>query len=263
MGTRICEMFGIEAPIIAFSHCRDVVVEASKAGGMGVLGAESFTPEELAVELAWIEEHIHGRPYGVDVLFPVKFQDISRQKDVDPQTLLPRRQREFVESILQQHSVPHLPDGEEEAIARDRLRRGRATPMYSAQLLDVAFRSPGVKLIVSAIGTPPLEIVQRAHAAGMKFGAMVGKVEHALRQRDAGVDLIIAQGDDITMEDMEVEAFHQIRTPVKRLVVLPETSHMTLYSDLSRLELASRAAASWYTDHLVNINTPERLLTQI
>lgn len=194
MGTRICEMFGIEAPIIAFSHCRDVVVEASKAGGMGVLGAESYTPEELAVELAWIEEHIHGRPYGVDVLFPVKFQDISRQKDVDPQTLLPRRQREFVESILQEHSVPHLPDGEEEAIARDRLRRGRATPMYSAQLLDVAFRSPGVKLIVSAIGTPPLEIVQRAHAAGMKFGAMVGKVEHALRQRDAGVDLIIAQG---------------------------------------------------------------------
>ncbi len=75
--------------------------------------------------------------------------------------------------------------------------------------------------------------------------------------------MIIAQGDDITMEDMEVEAFHQIRTPVKRLVVLPETSHMTLYSNLSRLEIASRAAASWYTEHLVNIATPERLLGQI
>jgi NAD(P)H-dependent flavin oxidoreductase YrpB (nitropropane dioxygenase family) len=187
-------MFGIEAPIIAFSHCRDVVVEASKAGGMGVLGAESFTPEELAIELEWIEEHIDGRPYGVDVLFPLKFEDISRQRYADPKSLLPQRHREFVERILHDHSVPHLPDGEEDAIARDRLQRGRATPLYSAQLLDVAFRSPGVKLIVSAIGTPPPEMVERAHAAGMKFGAMVGKVEHALRQRDAGVDVVIAQG---------------------------------------------------------------------
>jgi cephalosporin-C deacetylase-like acetyl esterase len=72
--------------------------------------------------------------------------------------------------------------------------------------------------------------------------------------------MIIAQGDDITMEDMEVEAFHQIRTPDKKLVVLPETSHMTLYSNLSRLEIASRAAAAWYTEHLVNIASPERLL---
>lgn len=194
MGTKLCEMFGIEVPIIAFSHCRDVVVEASKAGGMGVFGIDNFTPEELVIELAWIEEHIGGRPYGVDVLFPVKFQDVSQQENVDPRTLVPQRHSEFVESILQKYSVPHLPDGEEEAFIRDRLQRGRSTPKYSSQLLDVAFRFPGVKLIVSAIGTPPLETIQRAHAAGIKFGAMVGKVEHALRQRDAGVDLIIAQG---------------------------------------------------------------------
>ena len=33
-------MFGIDVPIFAFSHCRDVVVEVSRAGGMGVLGIQ-------------------------------------------------------------------------------------------------------------------------------------------------------------------------------------------------------------------------------
>src|ERR687896_2690847 len=72
--TRVTELFGIEYPIFAFSHCRDVVAAVSRAGGMGVLGALYFTPEELELELKWIDEHVGGKPYGVDVVMPAKYE---------------------------------------------------------------------------------------------------------------------------------------------------------------------------------------------
>ncbi len=56
MHTPICDEFGIEFPIFAFSHCRDVVAAVSRAGGLGVLGALYFTPERLEIELSWIDE---------------------------------------------------------------------------------------------------------------------------------------------------------------------------------------------------------------
>ena len=37
MKSRICDMLGIEFPLLAFSHCRDVVVAVSKAGEWGFL----------------------------------------------------------------------------------------------------------------------------------------------------------------------------------------------------------------------------------
>ena len=189
-------MFGIELPIVAFSHCRDVVVAAAKAGGMGVFGADTSTPEQLAIELQWIEDHIGGRPYGVDVLFPKKHDDVASHANEDPLSLIPRGHVDFVESLLARHDVPHLPDGEEDRMLREMLNRKKGTPEFTHELLEVAFRFKGVKLIVSAIGTPPPEVVARAHAAGIKFGAMVGAPEHAVRQRDAGVDLLIAQGHE-------------------------------------------------------------------
>ena len=70
MKSPICEMLGIEFPLIAFTHCRDVVVEVTKAGGMGVLGAAGYGPETLEIELNWIDEHIDGMPYGVDLIAP-------------------------------------------------------------------------------------------------------------------------------------------------------------------------------------------------
>ena len=72
MKPRICEMLDIEFPIFAFSHCRDVVAAVSKSGGFGVLGAVAFTPEQLEIELNWIDENVDGKPYGVDVVMPMK-----------------------------------------------------------------------------------------------------------------------------------------------------------------------------------------------
>ena len=70
MRTPICDRLEIEFPIFAFSHCRDVVAAVSRAGGMGVLGALAFSPEQLEIELTWIDEHVDGKPYGVDVVMP-------------------------------------------------------------------------------------------------------------------------------------------------------------------------------------------------
>lgn len=196
MRTKLCEMFGIDVPIVAFSHCRDVVVAASKAGGMGVFGADTGSPEQLQVELKWIEEHIDGRPYGVDVLFPRNYDDIASHKHANPLDLVPQNHKVFVENLLERHGVPHLPGNEEERMLQEMLTSEKGTPAFSAALLEVAFQFKGMKLLVSAIGTPPRAVVDRAHAAGIKFGAMVGLPEHAIKQRDAGVDLIIAQGHE-------------------------------------------------------------------
>ena len=70
MDNRVCEMLGCEFPILAFSHCRDVIAAVSNAGGFGVLGAVAHTPEQLEIDLAWIEEEAPGRAYGVDLLLP-------------------------------------------------------------------------------------------------------------------------------------------------------------------------------------------------
>src|SRR5438105_3612986 len=114
MRTRLCETFGIEFPIFAFSHCRDVVVAVSKAGGLGVLGALAFTPEQLEQELAWIDAHVDGMPYGVDVVMPAKYEG-SDQGGVTKEALegmISQKHREFVESLLARFEVPSLPAGE-------------------------------------------------------------------------------------------------------------------------------------------------------
>ena len=64
MKSKICEILDIEFPLLAFSHCKDVVAQVSKAGGMGVLGAVGMTPEILEQELNWIDQNVDGKPYG-------------------------------------------------------------------------------------------------------------------------------------------------------------------------------------------------------
>jgi len=221
MRTRLCDMFGIDVPVIAFSHCRDVVVAASKAGGMGVLGVDTHTPEQMEIDLAWIEKHIDGRPYGIDVLFPGKFEDVGKQRDANPNDLIPQGHRDFVADLLDRHNIPHLPAGEEEAIVSSRLKRAHGTPEYSRRLLDAAFRFKGIRLVVSGVGTPPPEVIARAHELGIKVGAMVGKLEHAVRQRDAGVDLIVAQGHEAGGHTGEITTMVLVPQIVDAVAPLP------------------------------------------
>jgi NAD(P)H-dependent flavin oxidoreductase YrpB (nitropropane dioxygenase family) len=189
--TQICEQLGIDVPIFAFSHCRDVVAAVTNAGGLGVLGATAHSPAGLETDLAWIDEQTAGQPYGVDLLLPAKFTDIGHAADGGaPGVPIPPGHRAFVAGLLERYAVPALP----EHLAG---RRGTlsVSPQDAATLLDVAFRHP-VRLVASALGPPPAELTEQAHARGIVVAALVGTVEHARRQQAAGVDLIVAQGTE-------------------------------------------------------------------
>ena len=189
MKTPLCELLDIEFPLFAFSHCRDVVAAVSNAGGFGVLGASRHTPEELELELKWIDEHVHGRPYGVDILMPENM--VGRDGSVDIETLrarVPERHKEFVQALLARYAVtldlddPHVMKREMPLL-----------PAISERLMEVAFSHP-IKLIANALGVPPQSMIDRARAQGVPVAALVGAKEHAVRQVQAGVDIIVAEG---------------------------------------------------------------------
>jgi NAD(P)H-dependent flavin oxidoreductase YrpB (nitropropane dioxygenase family) len=116
MYTKICEDLGIEVPIFAFSHCRDVVAEVSKAGGLGVLGAGFMDAEQLREELNWIDEHIGDKPYGVDVVIPQSYVGkeeggLTEQELEDKLWgMVPEIHLEFAENLLSDHGVPKWPE---------------------------------------------------------------------------------------------------------------------------------------------------------
>jgi NAD(P)H-dependent flavin oxidoreductase YrpB (nitropropane dioxygenase family) len=187
MRTRICDMLDIEFPIFAFSHCRDVVAAVSKAGGMGVLGALAFSEEQLKIELAWIDEHVDGKPYGVDVVMPASY--VGQGADASGlQQMIPEQHRKFVEALMDRFDLPELPEGEPAPVGLLGWGYERAVPQ-----VDIALAHP-IKLLASALGPPPPEVVERAHRQGVLIAALVGRADQAVKQKQAGTDIIVAQG---------------------------------------------------------------------
>lgn len=188
MPFRMTELVGCEFPLFAFSHCRDVVAAASRAGGFGVLGAVSYTPEQLEHELAWIDDHVDGKPYGVDVLIPeVQAVDQSVSMDAIVEQI-PGAYRDFTRELLRECGIA------EDAGAP---RGGAAAPNTSLgrELLEVSFNHP-VRLIANALGTAPPEMIEAGKKHSIPVAALVGAKEHALKQVAAGVDVIVAQGGE-------------------------------------------------------------------
>lgn len=194
MRNQITEMFDIEFPILAFSHCRDVVAAVSKAGGMGVLGAVAHTDRQLEIDLEWIEAEIGDRPYGVDLIIPAKYagDEDGGYTMEDVQRLIPAQQREFLDDILKRYDVPELPEDE-----RQTNRESDSKVMFSAERsapqLEIALAHK-TALLVNALGPPPQFMIDRVKEEGRLVGALAGKAQHAERHVNAGVDVIIAQG---------------------------------------------------------------------
>lgn len=196
MITGICGKLGIEFPLFAFSHCRDVVVEVSKAGGMGVLGAVDVrSPEAFEAELAWIDEHIDGKPYGVDFIVPNNYEGKGRDTSSAAVAMtVPEEHKAFARSILASHGID-VGDLTDEKFARGSKIGRNIRDEGAKDLLDVALSHP-IALIANALGTPPLYMLERSKAAGVPVAALVGSAKHALRQAEAGVDIIIAAGTE-------------------------------------------------------------------
>lgn len=196
MHTPICDELGIEFPIFAFTHCRDVVVAVSKAGGYGVLGAVGFSPEQLEIELNWIDEHIGDHPYGVDIVIPNKYEGMD--EDLSPEQLgdmlrsmVPQEHLDFGRNLLLDHGVPLGESGEDNSLQLLGWTEATATPQ-----VEIALQHDKVTLIANALGTPPVEIIDLIHRKGRKVAALCGSPGQALKHAAADVDIIIAQGGE-------------------------------------------------------------------
>lgn len=192
MRTELCEKLDIEVPIFAFTHCRDVAAEVSKAGGLGCLGCAFMTPEELKEHLDWMDEQVGDKPYGVDFLMPHKYEGKGEGLSADELDeklwgMVPDSSKEFVAKLLKDYGVPEWPES-----GRPRLE---GLVIETAMLLfDEAMRHPKCKVIVNAMGTPPPEVVKQCHDTGRLVGALTGRKKHALQHKAAGLDFIIANG---------------------------------------------------------------------
>ena len=194
MNSRICEMLDIEFPLVAFTHCRDVVVAVSKAGGCGVLGAVGMSPEQLEKELKWIDEHIDGKPYGVDVLIPNKMVGKNEKFDADKLVkMIPQEYADFRTDVLENHGI-EAPELREIDTGGSSFAQNTQSDGAKA-LLDVAFKHP-IKIIANALGVPPDWMIQMGKDNNCKVAALLGTAEHAINQVKAGVDILVVSGTE-------------------------------------------------------------------
>ena len=211
MKNQICERLGIEFPLFAFSHCRDVVVEVSRAGGFGVLGAVGMTPEELEVELNWIDEHVAGKPYGVDLIIPQKMSGKNEQPSAEQVlALVPEEHKNFSKGILEAYGI-QTDDITDEMRADSLILSNNIRLSGAKKLLQVAFSHP-IKLIANALGVPPKIMLDMGKEHGVAVAALVGAKEHAVNQVKAGVDILVVAGTEAGGHCGEVS----------RMVLVPE-----------------------------------------
>jgi len=191
MRTPLCDMFGIEYPIFAFTHCRDVVAAVSKAGGLGVLGAVGFSPEQLEIELDWIDDNVNGLPYGVDTVMPQKAVDVhgaNADEMLDQiRSMIDANHWRYVDELIERFELPPLPEGQQSFGVLG------WTDDVAQRHVDIALAHP-IKLIANALGSPPKDVIDRAHEHGVKVAALAGKAVHAERHVNNGVDIVVAQG---------------------------------------------------------------------
>ena len=197
MQTRITDMLGIDIPILAFSHCRDVVAAVTRAGGLGVLGAAGHSDAQLDIDLDWIEEQVGDLPYGVDLIAPAKYtgSDQGGMTVNDLVAMIPDGHRTFLDELLERYDVPDLPDDERPRRGLSAEASAPLTAERAAPQLDITLAHRAA-LVVNALGPPPAHMLERAHEEGRLVGALAGKAQHAERHVAAGVDLIIAQGSE-------------------------------------------------------------------
>jgi NAD(P)H-dependent flavin oxidoreductase YrpB (nitropropane dioxygenase family) len=184
--TKLCEMLGIEFPIIAFTHCKDVAVAVINAGGFAVLGEAMHTPDEIAADIKWIRERVDGKPFGIDLVVPASVPPAGALDELTGK--IPETHREFARQIKEKYQVPdpkgpvalHQWGGLNQEMARAQLE----------VLLDER-----VPVLASGLGSPVF-ILEAAHDLGIKVFGLIGKTRQAKRQIEAGVDAIIAQGYD-------------------------------------------------------------------
>ncbi|MGY0021905.1 NAD(P)H-dependent flavin oxidoreductase [Streptomyces sp. YJ-C3] len=187
MQTELSKKLGIEHAVFGFTPFPAVAAAISRAGGFGVLGAVRYTaPEDLTRDLDWLHAHADGRPYGLDVVMPAK--KVEGVTEADVEAMIPEGHRQFVQHTLAKHGVPELAAGEASG-----WRITGWMEQVARNQLDVAFDYP-IKLLANALGSPPADVIARAHEHDVLVAALAGSARHARKHADAGIDIVVAQG---------------------------------------------------------------------
>jgi NAD(P)H-dependent flavin oxidoreductase YrpB (nitropropane dioxygenase family) len=214
MRTRICDLLGIDLPIVGFTPSPEVAAALSRAGGLGVLGAIRYTTvEELEGALAWMDEHVGGKPYGLDIVMPAKHVEGDDLRALEG--MIDERHKQFVEEILTRFGVPPLPAGAPSPAGINAWVHARARAQ-----IEAALRHP-IKLLANALGPPPGDVIEEAHARGVLVAALAGKAEHARAHKAAGVDIVVAQGHEAGGHTGEVTTMVLVPEVVKAVEPLP------------------------------------------
>jgi NAD(P)H-dependent flavin oxidoreductase YrpB (nitropropane dioxygenase family) len=189
MRTELCDRFGIDYPIFVFTPSEKVAAAVTKAGGLGVLGCVRFNDaHDLEDVLNWMDGNTDGKPYGVDIVMPANVPTEGTAVDIDK--LIPQNHRDFVAKTLADLGVPPLPDEGER-------NEGVLGWLHSVARshVEVALKHP-IKLIANALGSPPKDVIDQAHEAGVPVAALAGSAKHAERHVENGVDIVVAQGHE-------------------------------------------------------------------
>ncbi len=190
MRTTLCDQLGITHPILGFTPSEHVAAAITRAGGMGVLGCVRFNDaDDLAATLDWMDANTDGKPYGVDIVMPATVP--SEGTAVDLAALIPQGHKDFVEQTLTRLGVPPLPADD------DPRREGVLGWLHSVARahVEISLQHP-IKLIANALGSPPPDVIEQAHAQGVPVAALAGKAEHARQHVEQGVDIVVAQGTE-------------------------------------------------------------------
>ncbi|MFD8725145.1 nitronate monooxygenase [Streptomyces sp. NPDC059629] len=187
MQTELSKTLGVEHAVFGFTPFPAVAAAISRAGGFGVLGAVRYTaPDDLKRDLDWIEAHVDGKPYGLDVVMPAK--KVEGVSEADVEAMIPKGHRQFVRDTLAKYGVPELAEGEESG-----WRITGWMEQVARTQLDVAFGYP-IRLLANALGSPPADVIARAHDQDVLVAALAGSARHAVKHKDAGIDIVVAQG---------------------------------------------------------------------
>ncbi|WP_373089723.1 NAD(P)H-dependent flavin oxidoreductase [Sneathiella sp.] len=181
----ICEKMGIQYPIFGLAHNIDVMVALGRAGGYPVFGAARSMPEEIIEEARIMKEELGDLPFGIDLMLPTSVGDNTDRRA--SHAGLPREHKEFVGKLADKYNVPHAT---KPTFFSSHIRSQQLFEEQLAATLESAAHS-----FASAVGMPA-EMIKRAKDFGKVTISLVGTPRHAQKAKDAGVDVIVAQGYD-------------------------------------------------------------------
>ncbi len=204
--TKLCDKFGIEYPIAAFTHCKDVAAAVTGAGGIGVLGMAGASPDEIAAGVKWLRDRVGDKPFGIDVLIPASVPPSVNREDLE--AAIPEEHLAFVQKLKDQHEVPDPAEPIGVGGGGGMMSQEGARRQLDA-LVDLK-----VPIIASGLGNPAF-VLEAAHANGISVWGLVGKVRQARREIESGVDVVIAQGHDAGGHNSPIGTFSLVPQVVR------------------------------------------------